>query len=869
MAAGRIFPVFFALVSASLWGQDAPAAARLPGDAEARVALAGSVHPRLAGLAPIRAVAPAFPMDHMLLVLKMAPEATQRLQGLLRDQQDPASPSYHQWLTPEAFGQRFGPGQTQVDAATLWLLQQGFKVDSVARSGLSITFSGTASQVGAAFRTAIMEYDVGGVLHHGNATAVSLPQALTGFVSGVASLHDLRAKPHPKLVRSLGPAGSLRPAATDSSGYTFIGPMDFAAIYDLFPLFNAGITGKGVTIGIVGQTDINVTDHATFLQTFGLSQAGDSDYSGSLTVVHNGADPGFVDPGDEGESELDTQWASATAPGAAIQLVVSPSSATTGGIDLSAQYLVEKNEVSVISVSYGACEQDMGSSSVQYYGQLWAQAAGQGISVFVSSGDSGAAGCDDPASFTASGGKSVSGLASSPYNTCVGGTMFTGKGSTYWKTSTSATTTLTALGYVPEAPWNESSQDSGFRLLAGGGGVSTVFAKPSWQSAPGVPADGMRDVPDVAFNAAVYNNPTAVIIDGVLQVIGGTSIATPCMAGIMALVLQKTGVRQGNPNPTLYKLGNAQYSRLSGAPKVFNDITSGNNSVPGQPGYLAGTGFDLATGLGSLDATALVNNWSAGANPITVTASPASLTVASGQTVSFTGQASDASGTGNLTGFWTFGNGDTAKAVLTNGQVAAVQEQFSLTGGQSQTFTAALTVTDGLNVQTSAPILVTVTQPVSPVITMPVADCGGFPGTPIVFTATAATLTPGASIRSYAWDFGDGATALGQQVSHTFAENDSTYWQVTLTVTDSTGATGVAIRQVLSDTYYLMDYTGSSRPDVRDLLSLASAWQGPSALVPTPANFNGLNASADLNGDGVVNDLDLDLWIAHFTPVAP
>lgn len=817
-----------------------------------RVTVPNSAHRKLVNRVPLRVASPDLAMERMQLVLKMAPDAAASLKQLLKDQQDPSSSRYHQWLSPEQFGQQFGPSQAQRDAASLWLLQQGFTIDATAKSGLAVTFSGSAGQVAKAFQTSIMEYDVNGVVHHGNAANISLPRSLAGFVAGVASLNDLRRQVQPRFQPL-----QARGQGINKSGDTFIGPGDFAKIYDLTPLYGNGNYGQGVTIGIVGQTDIGTTgvsDWNSFRTTFGLGS------TGTLTVTDTSTPPGIVDPGDAGESELDTQWATATAPGANVILAVSPSSVTTGGINLSAQYLVDNDVAPIISLSYGECETDMGSTQATFWEQLWAQAAGQGISVFVSSGDSGAAGCDDPVDFTATGGRSVNGLGSSPFNTCVGGTEFTGTGSTYWSSSSTPTNGTTALGYVPEGAWNESSLDNGFRLFAGGGGVSTFWPKPSWQSAFGVPNDSMRDVPDVAFNASAINFPTAVVSGGMLVGVGGTSVATPCMAGIMALVIQSQGgQRQGNINPTLYALGRAQYAATG--PSVFHDIGAGaanNNTVPGQTGYLCGTGYDLVTGLGSVDASLLVQNWTQFSNPIQVTVSaPAStsITVPAGQTVAFIGAATDSAATIS-TYQWSYGDG--ASTALASGTHA-----FTAAG----TYTATLTASDGVHAQTSSPITVNVTaHGVSPVITLPVTASYAYPGATINFAAAASSANAGAtSAFTYAWNFGDGTTATGASASHAFAENDTYFNVVTLTATDSTGATGTTTIELLSDPTYAMDCTGDGSIDVRDLLTLAAAWD---PVLATPANLNGLNVWGDLNADGMVSDLDLQIWINHFAPVA-
>ena len=856
MADRRTTSLALLLAAAPLFGHALPAASGLVVDDQDRVVIPNSAHRKLVNLEPVRAVAPETPLERMILVLKLSPEASSNLKQLLKDQQDPTSASYHQWLTPDDFGKRFGPTQAQRDAATLWLLQQGFSLHGLARSGTSITFSGTAGQVGKAFRTAIMEYRVNGVTHHGNATNLSLPRGLAGFVSGVATMHDLFRTPRSSFLRK----AAVKPQATDGNGNSYVGPGDFATIYDLNPLFNNGITGKDVTIGVVGQTDVALSDFTGFRQLFGLT-------GGSFNTIYTGADPGLV-PTDQPEASIDTEWASAAAPGADIRLVTSPSSLVSEGVDLSALYLVDNNIAPIITMSYGECEADMGgqgSTYVTFYEQLWAQAAGQGISVFVAAGDSGAAGCDDPDEYAATQGLAVSGMASTPYNTCVGGTMLS-SGSTYWSGGTTQTTQTTAKAYAPglETAWDETSNNNGFRLFAGGGGASAIWSQPAWQSATGT-TNKMRDVPDVSLNASAIYSPSAVMLDGSLQEYGGTSVAAPCMAGIMALVVQQHG-RQGNPNPTLYSLGSAQYG--SNGPVVFHDITSGTNSVPGLTGYLAGVGYDQATGLGSVDATLLVNNWTAGTNPIqvTVTTPASAVTIASGQSVTFGGSATDASGA--ITSyFWSFGDGNPIPSQSATDTPSATATHTYAIGNTTQVYTAYLVASDGLHVQSSSPVTVTVTPTgVNPVITEPVTTSFAFPGATITFAASATTQNAG-QIQSYSWDFGDGTTASGNPVTHVFAENNTGYFTpVTVTAKDSTQATGTATVQVLSDSSYIMDLNGDNSIDVRDLLTLAMAW---STTAATSTQFNGLQVWGDLNADGIVNDVDLNLWLSNFTPVAP
>jgi subtilase family serine protease len=850
MTNGRILPFLLGLAAVTLPAQPAPAPKPLWDD-QLRVTLPDSVHPRLARLEPLGPVPPEMPLERMIFVLKLSPDAKARLDHLLSDQQDLTSPRYHQWLTPDQFGAQFGPAQAQLDAATGWLTAQGFTVHGAARSGLTIAFSGTAAQVGKAFRTAMVEYDVDGVRRHGNATGISIPKGLAEFAAGVVSLNDLpRTKAHVKRAAPARPA-LPSPQVFTSEGNA-MGAGDFATIYNLNPLFAATpapLTGTGVTLAVVMDSDVDPADHQMFVSNFGLAK-----YGGSFAIVHPAAAPGIL-PGDsEDEADVDSQWSAAAAPGADIRLVACPTTAVTFGGDMAAQYVVDNRFAAVLSASYGECESALGGAGNLFYAQLWQQAASEGISVFVSSGDSGPAGCDNPGETRATGGRAVSGVASTPYNTCVGGTMFNEGSGDYWLTA--GVTSLyqtTALGYIPELPWNESgSTPGGQDLVAGGGGVSTVYAKPAWQVAPGVPSDGRRDLPDVSLDAAASHDTFLVVQGGNLLLFGGgTSFASPCMAGIMALVVQKYGW-QGNPNFTLYSLGNAQYGGSGAAPAVFHDITSGNNSVPGATGWTAGPGYDLATGLGSVDANVLVANWVKAANPITVSLStPATVTVASGRSAQFSGTAT---GGANLAYTWFFGDGTSAVG-------ASASHTYLISGGANQTFQATLTASDGTYVQ-SAAVQVTVTPAgVSAAIVLPVTSGYVLANTAIAFSGTATTQNPG-SITSYVWNFGDGGSASDSTASHAF--QDGTSNTVALTATDATGATGQATITVVASVAFKMDVNGDGPVDVRDLLVIAGAWN-PS-LQATPSHFNGLNFFADLNGDGVVNDTDLNLWIQNFVP---
>jgi hypothetical protein len=607
---------------------------------EDRVALPGSVPARLASARMLGPVPGPAPMERMILVLKRTAAAQADLDRCLDDLQAPDSLNFHQWLTPARFGERFGLDRAALARVTGWLETCGFRVEEVAAGRMAITFSGTVAQVERAFRTAIRRYELDGRTRQGNAIEASIPRALDGLVAGVVGLNDL-----PRKAWNRG----FSPLPADSGSRSMV-PGDFAAIYNLTPLYQEGLDGTGVTIAIVGRTHIPFGDVARFRSTFGLPPR-------EPEVILNGPDPG--DTGEDGEADLDVEWAGAVAPNATIRFVVSGSTATTDGVDLSAQYIVDHDLAAVMSTSFGQCEPWMGSAELAFYKNLWAQAAAQGITAVVASGDSGPAGCDSGSSGSGSG-AAVSGLASTPYNVAVGGTRFNEGSGAYWR-ARKARDGSSAMGYIPEEAWNESGAvPGGSGLWASGGGLSSIYPKPAWQAAEGVPADSYRCLPDVALTAAAHDGYT-LLSGGRWQVTSGTSCSCPAFAGVLALVVQKAG-RQGNANTTLYPLGRAQYQGTG--PCVFHDITTGDTTVPGTLGFPCTPGYDLATGLGSVDAQALVGAWTTrqANNVDAVIQRPAAdRTVASGTCVPFLALARTSQPGAGLTCLWDFGDGSTAQ----------------------------------------------------------------------------------------------------------------------------------------------------------------------------------------------------------------
>lgn len=656
-----------------------------------RTILRGNTHPLVRravdqGLAPSSLL-----MQRMILVLQRSAEQESALRTLLDAQQTKGSPNYHQWQTPQQFGRQFGPTDSDIAAAEAWLESHGFQVAGVSNGRIAIEFSGTAGQVQEAFHTSIHSYGIKGEQHWANASDPSIPSALAPLVTGVLTLHNFPRHRQSTLLKA--PAIDLpgqdqpSPLFTYTSGKSQlygVGPTDFATIYNVLPLWKAGIDGTGQTIAIVGETNIHLSDIATFRSIFGLP-------ANAPHVILNGPDPGISDA-DEPEAVLDVSWSGAVAKNATIDLVASASTDSSLGVDLSALYIVDNNLAPVMSESYGECEAQLGTAGNAFYNALWQQAAAQGITVLVAAGDAGSAGCDNMnTEAEASDGLAVSGFASTPYDIAVGGTDFDQTAATapnYWSATNNPNTGASALGYIPETTWNQTCAGLGLNqsvsqcavsgdnvnIVAGSGGRSQCwdvdqgtgaclsgYVKPVWQTGAGVPQDGMRDLPDVSLFASAGFNDSFYIVceadltpfgiqtganfpcnltDDSFSGVGGTSASAPTFAGMMALVNQKTDSRQGNANYVLYNLAaqtgascNSSMAPATGGSCIFYDITKGNISVPctgtldcglgnsnnygimidpsnpSVPAYATTAGYDLATGLGSVNAANLVSAW--------------------------------------------------------------------------------------------------------------------------------------------------------------------------------------------------------------------------------------------------------------------
>lgn len=610
-----------------------------PIDSTKTVVLKGNVHPKAQPQYDQGSVEPSMRLPYVTMVTKPTANQQADLKRFLREQQDQSSPNYRKGLTPEQYADRFGLSQRDIDAITHWLLSQGFVIVQVARGRDWIAFTGTANLVNRVFRTEIHTYQVEEEIHFANANDPSIPTALAGIVVGLRGLNDFRMKP-----LGLGKVAANRmffPDIIPQSFYTagsgtYLGPDDLATIYDIAPLYTAGIDGSGMKLVIVGQSDIVMSDIANFRAGFNLPAN-----NPTVTLVPGSPDPGTTD---ELEADLDLEWSGAVARKAAITLVNSASSA--GGVFNSAQYAVDNDLAPVISMSYGLCESGLPISDIVSFEQLLQKANAENITFFAASGDSGAAACDADTEHSAIDGLAVSYPASSPEVTGVGGNAFSAdvnNRSQYWNSSNNSNGE-SAISYIPETAWNDTTLVRA--LAASGGGASSCaiasgtgcagFPKPSWQTTL-TPKDNVRDVPDISMAASPNHDgyilcsqgscPTgnaagiAAAVAAGKYIVGGTSASTPVFAAIITLLNQSlgntgAGSGLGNINPSLYHLAQS-------APTVFHDVTTGNNIVPctqgtkGCPttapfqyGYKAGPGYDQVTGLGSVDANLFVTQLS-------------------------------------------------------------------------------------------------------------------------------------------------------------------------------------------------------------------------------------------------------------------
>jgi subtilase family serine protease len=698
------------------------------------VTLHGNVRPEVTAENDRGLIDDSTQLPALQLVLLRTPEAEAAAALYLKQLSDPTSPNYHKWLTNAQIGELFGPAQQDIDTITNWLKVKGFSVHSVTPDRTTIEFAGDARLIRTVFLAPIHNLSVNGVSHIANVADPQIPADLAPLVAGIASLNDFT--PH-KLSRNrtIPAKAALQngvPSSTDFIAY--LGPADLYAIYGFTAAFSAGYTGKGQTIALIEDTNLySVGDWTTFRKNFGLSRA----YPyGTLTQVNPTGTLTCGNPGtnsDDGEAALDVEWATAAAPNATLLNASCADSraaiaANFGGFTALQNLLEGSSLPNVVSISYGESESEVGAAGNASINSLYESAALEGVSLFVSSGDEGAASSDADKTY-AQHGITVSGFTSTPYDVSVGGTDFAAtyfnQVSTYFN-STNGPNFQTAKSYVPEIPWNDScagqllsnylntydgtsftpitlcntspyDTSSDFLTTASGsggpsncatgtpsvsgvaGGTCAGYAKPTWQSLLGVPSDNVRDIPDVSlmasngfwgyYYAVCWSDPSFTsdgsgpcgANPGTWSGFGGTSVSSPIWAGIQALVNQGTSQNWGLPNSYLYSLANNEYGASGNSACnsslgngvastcVFYDVTLGDMDVPcradtsrgtvlgtfncylpsgdtngllslsnsaDEPAYGTNTGWDFATGIGTVNVKNLVTAWQTAFAPI-------------------------------------------------------------------------------------------------------------------------------------------------------------------------------------------------------------------------------------------------------------
>jgi hypothetical protein len=759
-------------------------------------------------------------LERLTITLNRTPQQEAAFRQFIADQQNPQSKNYHHWLTPVEIGQRFGVSDHDIKAVKAWLESRNLTVDSISNSRVRIAFSGTAASVGSAFGSEMRYFTVRTEKRISIANEAQIPAALSSVIKSVNGLYTMRLYPQHVIQQDihLSPEGSFTCGGVPCY---FIFPGDFATIYNIVGV-PSGVDGSGQKIAIIGRSQVCTSDITGFASIAAVTINGPN-----LVVPSTGSAPATAactgtTLGDQQEATLDVTRAGSVAQGATIDLVASGGSATADGVDVAAQYVVDTPSIgaSIMSISFGGCEADFGNTGVTFYDGVFQEAAAQGISAFVSSGDSGAAGCDPsfnpppPAQQL-----SPNALCASSYATCVGGTEFADKANPglYW--GTNGTGFSSALSYIPEGAWNEPGSTSPFIVAATGGGVSGFIATPSWQTGTGVPgARTGRYTPDVAFSSAGHDgyfaclaaNGACSLQTGTgVAIFSGTSAAAPDMAGIAALLNQSRGSAQGLLNPTLYGLA------ATPANGVFHDVTVASSAVsgcavtipsmcnnstpvpaginPGFSGYLVTAGYDEATGLGSLNVGNLLSSWPAATQTaLQSSASP----VVPGTSVTFTATVTASSGT--PTGNVTFMDGGTALSTTALSSGSAAFTTSSLAFGfhaitavyagnalafatsTSQPLQQAIGTLSQISLQTSAPQVAAGTSVTFTANVTPQSGSGAPTGSVVFMDGTTSlgsgTLTNGTAVLS------NSALTAGSHSITAVYQGDSTFLQSTSSV---------------------------------------------------------------------------------------
>ncbi|MGO9336580.1 MAG: Ig-like domain repeat protein [Terracidiphilus sp.] len=875
-------------------------------------------------------VDPSERVGHIMLMFSRTVGQQSDLNAFVDQVHSVHSKSYHKWLTPVDFGRRFEPADEDVAAVAGWLRRNGLTIEEIPPSKTHITFTGTVGQLQQAFHIKIHHLSVNGEAHKSTMNEPQVPSALAPVIGGLHKLNDFEPKPQykrvgtfirdPKSGRATPVKGTvLAPSFHEfdsSSGDYEVGPQDFYTIYNENPLLTSDVNGAGVTIAVIEETQVNPADVNSFRAQFGLAAypATPNSTQGGVNYIYGatggvGGDAACTAPetvaqgkssGDEGEADIDLQWAGTVAPNATIDFVACGPELTTSnfgssGVDHAAQHVVNylSNTVTAASLSYGWCESSLGTSSTTgtgYYNNQWEQFAAEGITAIVSSGDSGTSACNNGSEYITQN-PSVNGMGSSAYNISAGGTDLgdtyitedyaTSPATTWWGPNTP--NNGSALSYIPEIAWgglcsnslfssyldaigvteygttpealcnNATLQADGYLAAAGGsGGISTVSAAPTWQSVYGAGlysgSTTQRTLPDIALFAAAgfwghflpyceSDVATCTSSPNSDSGAGGTSFVAPQVAGLMALINQKTGDRQGQADYTLYNLADQEYGTPGspnttnlaecsgsaqganvGASCIFRDIAADTPSLQGgmiasnniEPcpyssvtdcyrsnssdriglsavttsahsstlSYYDGAGYDMVTGVGSVNISNLVNNWNTAspgfASTTALAASSGSIAYTGSVTLTATVTATGRGGAVAPAGVVGFYEGSTSGTLLGSGNLSpscwgsgagtVCDGVASLTLAGSALSPGSNSIVanfggDGANdnPSTSAAVSVTVTIPTT--TTLSSSPNPSAYGQSVTFTATVAAQAGGLPTGTVV--FNNGSTMLG------------------------------------------------------------------------------------------------------------
>jgi subtilase family serine protease len=757
-----------------------------PIDNASRVTLAGSHPPRALPANDIGAVPSTLQLQGISLVFSRSAAQQTALDTLVASQQNPASPLYHHWITPDQYAAQFGVADSDIAAAESWLEQQGFAVDSVSRSHNRIFFSGTAGQVASAFSVPLHYYltpataTQPAATHFAPSADLTIPAALSSSVLAIGNLSNFRLLPH--IVRSGVQAAQPRFTSSETGNH-YLTPGDLATIYDITPAYDSGFTGSNQSIAVVGQSEIEISDITNFQNAVGI--AGKTPI---VTLVPNTGTSKVYADGDEAESDLDLEYSSTIAKGAQVYFLYAGS---TGGVWDSIEYAVDQNTAPIISTSYGECEPELSQSDYATYNAELEKAAAQGQTVVAAAGDDGSSDCYEYGSKdTNNEVLSVDFPGSSQYVTSMGGTEFptadvAAGNNTYFDTESTTDIISSAKSYIPEMVWNDdvAAAASGCPgtecepISSGGGGVSIYTAQPTWQSGTigGVAISttgGKRMVPDIALTASPFNAPFAFCTSdttfwssgqqascndglrdsstGDLTIGGGTSFDAPTFSGLVAIINQaKNSTGQGVVNPTLYSL-----AATSVYATAFHDITSGGNQClsgsdycasPATTEYAAATGYDEASGLGSIDFFNLLSAWPTSGTtsallPTSTTLTAATTTPVSGAADAITiTVASLTSTTSTPTGTVSV-SVDSGTATSLNLTAGVATYSFSSTTAGTHVITATYSG-DGTFDASNGSITLNISEPVSPSFTL-AASPASVTVAPGASTTGTITITP-------------------------------------------------------------------------------------------------------------------------------